>query len=82
MHSTCISNVFSEIGEAIGNIGKRANKHSHPELVDELFHKRLARTTVQFPEEPGRFGEPEGEVIDVEYRILDDDDEEVNHGDR
>jgi len=80
MHSVFSSNVFSEIGEAIGNIGKRADKHSHPDLVDELFHKRLARANVQLPEEPGHFGEPEGDVIDVEYRILDDG--EADDGDR
>jgi hypothetical protein len=81
MHSSRITNVFSEIGEAIGNIGKRVDRRSHSEFVDELFRKRLARATVQLPEEPGRFSEPEGEVIDVEYRVLDDSDEEANHGD-
>jgi hypothetical protein len=67
------SNVFVEIGEAIGNLGRKVRRRSNPELVDRLFRKRLAQTSVELPIAPGRFAEPEGDVIDVEYRILDDE---------
>ena len=66
------SNVFFEIGEVIGNVGKRIKRRSNPDLVDRIFRKRLAQISVELPLEPGRFKEPDGDTIDAEYRILDE----------
>jgi len=70
------SNVFVEIGEAIGNVGRKAfrRRTSNPELVDEAFRRRLRRATpVEVPLAPDPMAEPDDEVIDVEYRVLDDE---------
>ncbi|MHB1459465.1 MAG: hypothetical protein ACYC0V_21350 [Armatimonadota bacterium] len=73
MQSFFNSNVFVEIREAIGNLGRRVRKRTNPELVDRIFRKRLAQTAIELPRSPGRFAEPEGEVIDVTYRIINDE---------
>ncbi|MHB1355036.1 MAG: hypothetical protein ACYCZF_03555 [Anaerolineae bacterium] len=67
------SNVLIEIGEAIGNLRRRVKKSSNPDLVDRIFRKRLSQSVIELPSTPGRFTEPEGDVIDVEYRIVDDE---------
>jgi len=67
--------VLSGVGEAIGNVTGKLKKRSHSELVDQIFRKRLAETNVELPPLPGRFAEPEGETIDVEYRVLDESEE-------
>ena len=66
------SNVFVEIGEAVGNVKRKFKKRSNAELVDQLFRKRLEQTAFELPDMPGDFIEPEGEVIDAEYQVLDD----------
>ena len=70
------SNVFIEIGQAIGNVRRKLKKRSDPELVDRLFRKKLKEYSLELPDAPGRFMEPEDEVIDVEYRVLQDTQEE------
>ena len=70
------SNVFIEIGEAIGNVRKKIKRRSNPELVDRIFRKRLAQISVELPLEPGRVCEPVGDTIDVEYRLLDEGEEQ------
>ena len=68
------SNVFVEIGEAIGNVGRKAlrRKLSNPQLVDEAFRRRLERAPeVEIPLTSGPVVEPDDDVIDVEYRVLD-----------
>ena len=67
------SNVFVEIGEAVGNVRGKLKKSSAPELVDKLFRERLAQSTVELPDTPGAFVEPEVEVIDAEYHVLSDE---------
>jgi len=69
------SNVLIEIGEAIGNIGRRLKRRSNPELVEQSFRKRLAEITVDLPDTSGLFVEPEGEVIDAQYTVVDDEEE-------
>lgn len=67
------SNVWIEIGEAIGNIGKQVKRRkSNPELVDQIFRRRLAQSTFELPLKSGEPAEPKNAVIDVEYRILDE----------
>jgi hypothetical protein len=67
------SNVFVEIGEAIGNVG-RALFHRHhrsAELVDQAFQRRLrGAPTVVFPlvDEPIAF--PGEDVIDASFTIV------------
>lgn len=73
------SNVLIEIGEAIGNLGRRVKKRSNPELVDRIFRKRLSQTAIELPSSPGRFTEPKGEVIDVTYRIINDEEADDEH---
>ena len=65
------SNVFIEIGEAIGNVGDRVfSRRRIPELVDSLFHKRLeAAQRIKLPLD-------DGDVIDVPYQILNCDEED------
>ena len=74
MFSFFSSNVFIEIGEAIGNLGRKVKRRSGPEMVDRLFRKRLRELAFELPETPGKLVEPdEGKVIEVEYRIMDDE---------
>ena len=70
------SNVFFEVREVIGNVNRRLKRRSNPELVDGIFRRRLAQGSVEFPLNPGRFGVPEGETIDVDYRVLDESEAE------
>ena len=66
------SNVFIEIGEAIGTAGKVIlRKNKNPGIVDEMFRKRLQELTLKLPLQGGRFGRPD--TIDAEFRILSDE---------
>ena len=76
------SNVFIEIGEAIGNVGRTARKklkrRSNPELVDRAFRRQLKACKFELPDEPGMYVEPDEEdVIDVEFRVLNDEEVET-----
>jgi len=72
------SNVFIEIGEAIDNLGRKVKRRSHPEMVDKLFRKRLKELAFELPETPGKLVKPdESKVIEVEYRILDDEEAQL-----
>ena len=71
------SNVFIEIGEAIGNVGRKARRRlkrrSQPEMVDCAFRRQLKACRFELPDEPGMYVEPADEdVIDVEFRVLSD----------
>lgn len=72
------SNVFIEIGEAIGNLGRKVKRRSHPEMVDKLFRKMLKELALELPQTPGKLVKPdEGKAIEVEYRILDDEEAQL-----
>ena len=51
------SNVFIEIGEAIGNVGRKARsrlkRRSNPELVDRASRRQLKACKFELPDEPG-----------------------------
>ena len=67
------STVFVEIGEAIGNVRRRLQRRSHPRLVDREFRRRLKDLSFQLPPAPGPLVKPQGEVIEADYRFLDDE---------
>ena len=70
------SNVWIEIGEAIGNVGSKAlsavRRHDNATLVETALRRRRKACRFEVPGGPGPFGAPdEGDVIDVEFRVLD-----------
>ena len=71
------SNVSVEIGEAIGNVRRKLERRSHPRLVDKEFRNRLKELSFELPPAPGPLVEPQDEVIEADYRFLDD--EEMQH---
>ena len=75
--SIFFSNVSVEIGEAIGNMRRKLKRRSHPRLVDQEFRRRLKELSLELPPAPGPLVEPQGEVIEADYRFLED--EEMQH---
>ena len=71
--SIFFSNVSVEIGEAIGNVRRKLKRRSHPGLVDREFRKRLKELSFELPQTPGPLIEPQGEVIEANYRFLEDE---------
>ena len=68
------SNVFVEIGEAIGNIRKRLfARRSHAEVLDETFRRYLQDPIpLHLPKEAGKSTKAdESIVIEGTYRVLD-----------
>jgi hypothetical protein len=67
------SNVFVEIGEAIGNIGKRLFPHrSHAEALDEAFHRHLQDPLpLHLPDKAEKPAKLDEGVIEGTYRVLD-----------
>ena len=65
------SNVFIEIGEAIGNVGKVIKKRGDPELVEGILKRRLAEAlhlTLPMPDET--VSQPDESVIEGSFRVL------------
>ena len=71
--NTFFSNVSVEIGEAIGNVRRKLKRRSHAKLVDREFRRRLKELSFKLPPVPGPLIEPQGEVIEANYRFLEDE---------
>ena len=73
------SNVFAEIGEAIGNVSEKVfPRRSAADSVDKAFRKRLSeagRMDIPALDEPCEY--PDEEVIDIPFVVLDTDAEEM-----
>ena len=72
------SNVFIEIGEAIGDAGGRLlrPRRKTAELVDEMFRRRLtAARSIQLAPPRGA-ADSDDDVIDVPYQVLSFDEED------
>jgi len=69
------SNVFVEIGEAIGNIGKRLiPRRSHAQALDEAFHRHLQDPIpLSLPSKATRSAQCDETVIEGSYRVLDEE---------
>jgi hypothetical protein len=69
------SNVFMEIGAAIGNVGHALfdRRQRSAELVGEAFQRRLEQLPqVALPLLEGEARFPDDEVIDAHFIVLDD----------
>ena len=71
------SNVFIEIGQAIGNIGgkalKRLRRQSQADMIDRAYREHRAALQIEFPAEPEPYCRPgDDDAIDVDYRVLED----------
>ena len=66
------SNVFVEVGEAIGNVGRRLlHRHSQAEQMDESFHRHLQDPLhIAFPSSGEAPCKPEGIVIEGVFREI------------
>ena len=67
------SNVFIEIGEAIGNVGSKVfkRKRGDAELVDSIFQRRLSEGRgMALPLGEMHWGRCDEEAIEAEFRIL------------
>ena len=73
------SNVFVEIGEAIGNVSEKVfQRRSAADSVDKAFHKRLneaGRMDIPILDESCQY--PDEEVIDVPFVVLETYEEEM-----
>jgi hypothetical protein len=72
------SNVFIEIGQAIGNVGGKllGRDRGKAELVESILQRRLAEASVLAPprvDEP--LVRPTEEVIEASYRVLSEKEE-------
>lgn len=76
------SNVFIEIGEAIGNVGRRLlrKRRDRAELVDTAYRNLLTERTpaLNLALSADRDSEPRGEIIEATYRVLTENGEEVD----
>jgi hypothetical protein len=74
------SNVFVEIGEAIGNVSEKVfQRRSAADSVDKAFHKRLnaaGRIDIPALDEPCQYPDVEG--IDVPFVVLETHAKETN----
>jgi hypothetical protein len=72
MFSIFNSNVFAEIGEAIGNVGKRLfHRRSQAEALDEAFRRHMQDPLpLHLPDKAERPAKPDGIVIEGTYRIM------------
>ena len=67
------SNVFVEIGEAVGNVASRAlgRRGGHPDLVEKLFRRHLQESQVlDLPLLAQSREKPSEEVIEGSFRAL------------
>jgi hypothetical protein len=73
------SNVFVEIGEAIGNVGKRLlSRGSHAETLDQAFRRALQDPLplhLRLPNQAEKPVKPEEIVIEGSFRVLDEEEE-------
>ena len=69
------SNVFVEIGEAIGNVGKKfLRRRSHADEMEESFRRHLAAPLEVHLPAPGETPPgPRGIVIDATFRVIDEE---------
>ena len=69
------SNVFIEIGEAIGNVGKRLfPRRSHAEALDEAFRRNLRDPLpLHLTDQAGDSAKPSEIVIEGNYRVIDEE---------
>lgn len=73
------SSVLIEIGEAIGNIGKRLRRHSsHAEALDEAYHSYMQNPIrLHLPDKAGNPVKPSDNVIEGTFRVIDEEDDEL-----
>ena len=72
------SNVFIEIGEAIGNVGRRLfSRRSHADEMDESFRRHLQSPLhFQLPDRTEAPRKPGGIVIEGVFREITDEEEQ------
>ena len=69
------SNVFVEIGEAIGNVSRRLlRRPSHAQTLDEAFRRHLGDPLpLHLTERAGEPRRPNDNVIEGTFRIIDEE---------
>ncbi|MHB0859331.1 MAG: hypothetical protein ACYC5M_17415 [Anaerolineae bacterium] len=69
------SNVFVEVGEAIGNVSKRLfPRRSRAEALDQAFRRHLQDPlSLHLPDEAGQPIKPSEIVIEGSIRVLDEE---------
>lgn len=72
------SNVFVEIGEAIGNVSKRLFPHrSQADALDQAFRRHMQDPlSLHLPDEAGQPIKPSEIVIEGSFRVLDEEEEQ------
>jgi hypothetical protein len=70
------SNVFVEIGEAIGNVARRlVRHHSQAEILDETYHRLLQDPPrLRLPERTGETEAHTGTVIEGTFHVIEKED--------
>jgi len=71
------SNVFIEIGEAIGNLGKKVfRRRTHADELDEAFRRHLqSPISLKMPDRKEALSKPEEIVIEGAFRVIDEEEE-------
>ena len=71
------SNVFIEIGEAIGNLGRRVLKRrTQADELDEAFRRHLqSPISLEIPDRDEALRTPEDIVIEGVFRVIDEEEE-------
>ena len=71
------SNVFIEIGEAIGNLGRRVFKRrTHADELDEAFRRHLqSPLSLDMPDRTEVLCKPGDIVIEGVFRVIDEEEE-------
>ena len=71
------SNVFIEIGEAIGNLGRKVlRRRTHADDLDEAFRRHLASPlSLKMPDRTEVPRKPGGIVIEGVFRVIDEEEE-------
>lgn len=71
------SNVFVEIGEAIGNVGKKlSRRRSHADELEASFRRHLAAPLELHLPAPGADPPAPGDiVIEATFRVMDEEEE-------
>ncbi len=71
------SNVFIEVGEAIGNVGRRLlGRRSHAEQMDAAYRQHLQEPLhITLPDCDHKLRRPEGLVIEGVCRVISEEEE-------
>ena len=73
------SNVFIEIGEAIGNLGRKVfRRRTHADELDEAFRRHLqSPLSIEMLDRKEALRKPEDIVIEGVFRVVDEEEEET-----